>query len=451
MIDAGLRLGRYEIVAPIGAGGMGEVFRAYDTNLQRPIALKVLSLEAAGDAQRVRRFQQEARAASALNHPNILHVYEVGEATVGQQRLHFIAMELVDGATLRSHFTNQTGERRLLQFLAQVADALAKAHASGILHRDLKPENVVVTNDGFAKVLDFGLAKLLEPSPPALDHDTPTAVLTRAGAIVGTPAYMSPEQVEGRELDQRSDIFSLGSILYEAVAHRRAFDGSSVVDVMHKIVHDEPRPLAERQLNAIVTRCLRKDPAKRYGSAAELAHDLRGYLTAAAAPVSPRSRKLWFALALVGVLLVAITVAIRQDARRAAPVKVSSAVTAAQQHAVAPPPKPTQPSWSNFTQAERSANLKLLARPTFLDGRRVYRGEVIKFNLRNADLRDFANVLSSATGVDIALAPGAVGSVSIHAENTPWDEVFEIVLKQNGLKYRVQNGLVVVEPAKPSS
>ncbi|MGH9937069.1 MAG: serine/threonine-protein kinase, partial [Blastocatellia bacterium] len=221
-IVAGARLEHYEIISPLGAGGMGEVYLAEDTRLGRKVALKLLPKEFTRHAERVRRFEQEARAASATNHPNILTIFEIGEAA-GER---YIATEFVDGQTLRERLN---GERlappAALEITAQIAAALAAAHEAGIVHRDIKPENVMLRRDGIVKVLDFGLAKLTERRPDAIDREAPTIakVNTDPGTVMGTANYMSPEQARGLEVDARSDIFSLGVTLYEMLAGRTPF------------------------------------------------------------------------------------------------------------------------------------------------------------------------------------------------------------------------------------
>ena len=284
-IKAGTRLGRYEIRSRIGAGGMGEVYLAEERRLHRMAALKVLPAELATNKNRMRRFEQEAQAAAALNHPNIAHIYEVG----GEGGTHFIAMEFVDGATLREAIHRDKIElRKLLRYLQQVAEGLTKAHASGIVHRDLKPDNVMITRDGYAKILDFGLAKLTEPVTPqpiTAQEEAPTAVLRQPlstpGLVMGTVGYMSPEQAQGRPVDHRSDIFSFGCLLYEAATGQRAFESESTIDTLHKIVHTpvslvkEVNPSAPADLTRIVRRCLAKDPDDRYQSIREAAIELR--------------------------------------------------------------------------------------------------------------------------------------------------------------------------------
>src|SRR5215510_2809824 len=208
MLSVGTKLGRYEIRSKIGEGGMGEVYLAEDTQLHRKVALKVLPADVSINQARIRRFMQEAQAAAALNHPNIAHVYEIGKSG----EVNFIAMEYVDGATLREKIhREQTEMRKLLRYLQQVAEGLAKAHAVGIVHRDLKPDNVLITRDGYAKILDFGLAKLTEQTkPPGVEGEAPTAVmrqpLSTPGVVMGTVGYMSPEQAQSKALDHRSDI-----------------------------------------------------------------------------------------------------------------------------------------------------------------------------------------------------------------------------------------------------
>ena len=251
-IAAGAKLGRYEIRSKIGAGGMGEVYLALDARLDRKVALKILPAEVASNRDRMERFVREAKAAAALNHPNIAHIYEIGE----HDGTNFIAMEFIDGHTLRELIHGkQTGLPKLLRYLQHVAEGLAKAHAAGIVHRDLKPDNIMVTREGHAKILDFGLAKLIEPQAlpgrsGTSDSGVATAIIRQhstPGAVLGTVGYMSPEQAQGltTEIDQRSDIFSFGCLLYEAATGQRAFESESAIDTLHKIVH-APAPQAAK-------------------------------------------------------------------------------------------------------------------------------------------------------------------------------------------------------------
>jgi predicted Ser/Thr protein kinase len=273
----------YLVEASLGKGGMGVVYKARDTRLERPVALKFLPAEFTADADRKRRFFQEARAASAVNHPAIAQIYDVDEAD-GQS---FIAMELVEGKTVRALL--QARELDVLgavTIAAQVAEGLAKAHEAGIVHRDIKAENVVVTPDGHAKILDFGLAKLLETEPPKggapdeLSH-METLARTQAGMVVGTLRYMSPEQARGQAVDHRSDIFSLGIVLYEMVTGQLPFSGATALDTLHAIAFEEWRPATQVRPNVppslqrVITRCLRKRPDDRYAETRELAADLR--------------------------------------------------------------------------------------------------------------------------------------------------------------------------------
>ena len=249
---------------------MGEVYRAMDTRLGRYVALKVLPAELSQSRLRIRRFLQEAKAASSLNHPNILTVFDAGEAG----ELHFIVSELIAGNTLRDLIhRDHVALKRLVEYLAQAADGIAKAHAAGIIHRDLKPDNIMVTADGFAKVLDFGLAKLTEGP----DEMVTIPDRTREGVIIGTAAYMSPEQAQGKSIDHRSDIFSFGAILYEAAGRKRPFAGPSDPDTLHQIIHDEPAPLAgiPTELDRLITRALAKDPEERIQSMKDVALELR--------------------------------------------------------------------------------------------------------------------------------------------------------------------------------
>ncbi len=286
-VSVGTKLGPYEIQAPLGAGGMGEVYRAKDAKLGREIAVKVLPAAVAADGDRRARFEQEARAASALNHPNILTVYDIGEADGAL----YIAMELVEGRTLRELVAS--GEplptKRLLELSVQIAEGLAKAHAAGIVHRDLKPENVMVSKDGFVKILDFGLAKLTEtPAQDASVLPTAIAAPTQPGTVMGTAGYMSPEQASGQPVDYRSDQFSFGAIVYEMATGKRAFQRKTGAETLVAIIREEPEPLTQAAPKApapvrwIVERLLAKDPEERYASTKDLARDLesiRDHLT----------------------------------------------------------------------------------------------------------------------------------------------------------------------------
>lgn len=296
-LPAGTTLGRYRIRSQLGVGGMGEVYLAEDTKLHRNVALKILPDDVATNHDRMRRFEQEATAAAALNHPNIAHIYEIGKErpsqTVNsrQAEVHFISMEYVEGETLRvSIHQKHTDLRKLLRYLQHVAEGLAKAHASGIVHRDLKPDNLMVTREGHTKILDFGLAKLLAPPDSTFPHTISSQVSTALqpnqslpGTVMGTVGYMSPEQAQGKvdEIDHRSDIFSFGCILFEAITGHRAFDAESAIESLHKVVY-EPAPLiknfnpdAPADLQRIVRRCLAKDKEERYQTIKDVALELK--------------------------------------------------------------------------------------------------------------------------------------------------------------------------------
>ncbi|PYQ36678.1 MAG: hypothetical protein DMF55_04135, partial [Acidobacteria bacterium] len=277
-LPIGSRLGPYEILAPLGSGGMGEVYRARDARLGREVALKVLPPELSENADRLSRFEQEARSASALNHPNIVTVHDIGRS----DSTSYIAMELVDGRTLRELSAGGAlPVRRVLALAGQIADGLAKAHAAGIVHRDLKPENVMVSKDGFAKILDFGLAKLVEPESGGVSvMPTLAKPETHPGVVMGTVGYMSPEQASGEPLDFRSDQFSFGSILYEIATGRKPFQRKTAAETMSAIIREEPEPIGKVRaevpppLRWIVERCLAKDPEERFASTRDLARDL---------------------------------------------------------------------------------------------------------------------------------------------------------------------------------
>src|SRR2546422_5402184 len=305
---SGTRLGKYEIRAKLGEGGMGEVYLAQDTKLDRKVALKILPAEVASQRDRMERFVREAKAAAALNHPNIAHIYEIGSSPLAvrgpdshsttNQETHYIAMEFIDGQTLRTLIhSGQTELPKLLRYLQHAAEGLAKAHAAAIVHRDLKPDNIMVTRDGHAKILDFGLAKLVEPAGQKPDReggrrdDQPASELATAlmqqhstpGAVLGTVGYMSPEQAQGKvnEIDHRSDIFSFGCILYEAITRRKAFEGKDAIDSLNKIIREQPTPIANLNLEVpydlqrIVRRCLAKDPEERYQTIKDVAIEIK--------------------------------------------------------------------------------------------------------------------------------------------------------------------------------
>jgi Tol biopolymer transport system component/predicted Ser/Thr protein kinase len=277
-LSPGSRLGPYEIIAPIGSGGMGEVYRARDSRLGREVAVKVLPADLASDQERIRRFEQEARSASALDHPNIITIYDIGSA----DSTLYIAMQYVEGKTLRELLAaGPLPTRKVLDISVQIAEGLAKAHSAGIVHRDLKPENVMISKDGFVKILDFGLAKLTAPPSAEGISDLPTAMAdTRPGLVMGTVGYMSPEQASGKALDFRSDQFSFGSILYELATGKRAFQRGTTAETLTAIIREEPEPVgavnpkAPAPLRWIVERCLAKDPEERFGTTRDLARDL---------------------------------------------------------------------------------------------------------------------------------------------------------------------------------
>ncbi len=272
----GREIGPYKIVARLGGGGMGEVYLAQDARLDRLVALKVLPAYFVSDDTRLRRFQREARAASALNHPNILTIHEVGEL----EGVHFIATEFIDGQTVRELIAgDELPPTVALDIVGQVASALAVAHAAGIVHRDIKPENIMRRRDGIVKILDFGIAKLLEPT--SAKSAAVTRAQTESGVVLGTVGYMSPEQARGLPVDERTDIWSLGVVLYEMLSHRAPFPGATRMDTMVAILEREPAPLFQptagptlQRLQTIVSKTLRKEREARYQTAAELLSDV---------------------------------------------------------------------------------------------------------------------------------------------------------------------------------
>ncbi len=273
------RLSHYRIVSKIGEGGMGEVYLAEDTQLERKVAIKFLSEEFSRDEERLRRFVQEAKTVSALNHPNILTIYEIGEA----EGKRFIASEFINGETLREKIAGQSLDlHHILEIAIQIASALQAAHASSIVHRDIKPDNVMLREDGLVKVLDFGLAKLTEQQTSGTEEPTRPHVKTRAGTILGTPSYMSPEQTRGKSVDARSDIWSLGVVLYEMLTKRRPFEGETDGDIIATILRTEPVPpsrinaFVPPELDRIIKKTLKKKSDERYQTANDLLIDLKG-------------------------------------------------------------------------------------------------------------------------------------------------------------------------------
>jgi serine/threonine protein kinase len=281
MLTAGQHFGPYEEISPLGEGGMGQVYLAVDTRLGRKVALKLLPSSYTGDAERVRRFGQEARAASALNHPNIVTIHEIGQT----DSLHFIATEFVDGETLRQRLSRQPSNLgEALDIAVQVASALAVAHEAGIIHRDIKPENIMIRPDGYVKILDFGLAKLGDQKNKpivGLEDETVRQNKTAKGVILGTVNYMSPEQAKGSQVDERTDIFSLGAVVYEMIAGRTPFADDSVLETLANLINSEPLPLSHftanlpDKLEQVVSKMLRKKAAERYQTMKDLLADFK--------------------------------------------------------------------------------------------------------------------------------------------------------------------------------
>lgn len=308
-LASGLKLGPYELAASIGAGGMGEVYRARDARLGRDVAVKIISASFAQDAGRMHRFEQEARAAAALNHPNILAVYDIGT----HDGSPYIVTELLEGSTLRDRLREgPLPMRKVIDYTLQIARGLAAAHDRGIVHRDLKPDNIFITDDGRAKILDFGLAKLTRRETGV--EDLTQTIQSEPGIVLGTIGYMSPEQVRGKDADARSDLFSFGAVLYEMLSGLRAFKGDSSADVLSAILKEEPQDLAginanvSPALDRIVRHCLEKNPAERFQSAHDLAFDLETLSTISKSskelPLPPKTR-LWL-WPVVALLLLAI-------------------------------------------------------------------------------------------------------------------------------------------------
>src|SRR5262249_4335647 len=293
-LAAGTRLGPYEILAPLGAGGMGEVYHARDPRLGRDVAIKVLPASFSQDADRLKRFEQEARSAGVLNHPNVTIVYDIGQ----HEGVPYVVQELLEGQTLRAELSSgRFSPRKAIDYAIQIAHGLAAAHEKGIVHRDLKPENLFVTREGRVKILDFGLAKLTQVEGFASASKLPTA--TEPGVMMGTVGYMSPEQIKTEPVDTRSDIFALGVILYEMLSGQRPFKGDSAGETMAAILKEEPPDLSVTNqsissgLERLVRHCLEKNSERRVQSARDLAYDLETLTTVsgAAVPATTLSRR----------------------------------------------------------------------------------------------------------------------------------------------------------------
>src|SRR5262245_26870291 len=315
-IAPGTRFVPYEILALIGAGGMGEVYRAKDPRLTREVAIKVLPASFSSDPERLRRFEQEARAAGVLNHPNITAVHDLGT----HEGSPYVIQELLEGETLRSVLASGgLSSRKASDYAIQIVRGLAAAHEKGIVHRDLKPENVFVTNDGRVKILDFGLAKLTIDEGTGTQTNLPTKTAgTEAGVVLGTLGYMSPEQVRGKPADARSDIFSFGAILYEMLSGKRAFQGDSAADTMSAILKEDPPEISLTNqsvpagLDRVIRHCLEKNPEQRFRSAHDLAFDLESLSDVSsagrtlAAPAESARRRHWAVPAVALLALAAI-------------------------------------------------------------------------------------------------------------------------------------------------
>src|SRR5262245_46511792 len=288
-------ISHYRVLSKLGAGGMGEVWRARDIRLNRDVAIKVLPASFANDGDRLARFKQEALATSALNHPNILTVHDIGD----HEGAPFIVAELLEGEELREQLNGgPLPVRRSIEYAQQIAAGLAAAHAKGIVHRDLKPENLFITTDGRVKILDFGLAKLKPPQVGAVDTDAPTRKkITDPGTVLGTVDYMSPEQVRGQEADHRSDIFAFGVILYEMLSGRRTFTGDSAIEVMNAILKEDPPELTATNhrvpqgLERLIRRCLEKKLERRFDTARDLGYALEVLSTSSGARLETPATK----------------------------------------------------------------------------------------------------------------------------------------------------------------
>jgi len=361
----GHRIGRYEIRSLLGSGGMGTVYRAYEAALDRQVAIKILPAEFVTDQDRVRRFVQEAKSASALHHPNVISIYDIGQ----DGSIYYIAMELVEGTTLREPLERGAIDlKRAITIAGEVAGAIGAAHEAGVVHRDLKPENIIIASAGYVKVLDFGLAKLRKELTP---EGVTEVRSTESGVVLGTAGYMSPEQAAGKTVDHRSDIFSLGCILYEMVSGRAPFDGDSALETMFNIIHAEPAALeAPQELKRIVTKALAKSPDDRYQSAKDLVVDLKASLRSGAAGSQPaggsfgglRARRSTIAIvtALLAIIA-AFVVLLRPRGRKEEPLTIQRITTNGNTIAAAISPDGKYVAYVNAEGGQQSLWLRQLA------------------------------------------------------------------------------------------
>jgi serine/threonine protein kinase len=361
-LTSGTKVGPYEILAPAGAGGMGEVYRARDARLNRDVAIKVLPAAFTCDPERLRRFQQEAQAVAALNHPNILAIHDFGE----HDGSPYIVTEFLEGETLRQRLgPGPLAVRKASEFAEQIARGLAAAHDKGIVHRDLKPENIFVTRDGRVKILDFGLAKLTRPEGTVSSDAATLASQTEPGVVLGTVGYMSPEQVKGQNADRRSDLFNFGAILYEMLSGKRAFQKATSAETMTAILNEEPpalspvTPTISLGLQRIVQRCLEKDPEQRFQSASDLAFALGPISESSSSstvPIEAARRWAWWpwlrVVAEVGLLGIALTISLTRHTSEGPGTQLQAAIL----------PPPGDGYWASITQpAAISPDGKFLA------------------------------------------------------------------------------------------
>ena len=359
----GRKISHYQVLEKLGSGGMGEIYKAHDGRLNRMVAIKVLSRRAAGDEERRRRFIREAQAASSLNHPNIITIYDI----LSEGEDDYMVMEFVDGKTLTEAIpSGGLGVARTLDYSVQMADALAAAHAAGIVHRDLKPGNVMITASGRVKILDFGLAKVTPVSQQDMDETLTMGEQSHTveGSIVGTVSYMSPEQAEGKRVDARSDIFAFGAVVYEMITGAKAFWGNSAVSTLSAILRDEVKPISSHtagvpvELEEIVARALRKEPGQRWQSMQEVHTLLAGLRQRYESGVLSRSglgrRKRWAPVAVLGAAL-AVGGAWLAMHRAGAPVAAPSPAKVEIPAAAVPPPPALPPAPEMGKKAEKAA------------------------------------------------------------------------------------------------
>jgi len=424
----GQTLGPYRVLGKLGAGGMGEVYRARDERIGREVAIKVLRSSFSADPDRLRRFEQEARAAGALNHPNILTLHDVGR----HDRMPYLVSELLEGETLRARLERGALPRRkAVETAVSITDGLAAAHAKGIVHRDLKPENVFVTSDGRVKVLDFGLAKLRGPSAPSTDSAVATAAMTEPGVVLGTAGYMSPEQAAGTDMDTRGDLFALGCILYEMITGRRAFRRRTAAETMAAVLNEEPPEVdaLPAELRRLIAHCLEKDPDARFQSARDLLFNLRSLGETETAPPARRTTRgaLFAVVAIAGAIAaIAATVLVQrfQGTGSARPSRepdvIRFAIAAPENGAFTGPPRVSPDGRSLLTSIFTDGRTNLWLRPMGAASGQIVPGTQGAFPLSVSWSADGRSALFAARGKLVRVDLENQGTKVISDSDASW-------------------------------